>query len=124
MSQPRFASTEVPGLYVLNDFLTLAQEQALDEAISGEEWEFNRSGTRRCQVYKPWDYAEDHRIVAKEPNQRKDLPEYLLETLTRMVDEARTHLPEVTISFIPFTFLFDLFFSLVLIISFLGMNTR
>jgi alkylated DNA repair dioxygenase AlkB len=54
--------TEVPGLFVLENFLTEEEEAKLLKKINKCEWKDNRTKDRHVQIYGPW-HDNSYKII-------------------------------------------------------------
>eukprot|EP01126_Amoeba_proteus_P062232 TRINITY_DN842_c0_g2_i15.p1 TRINITY_DN842_c0_g2~~TRINITY_DN842_c0_g2_i15.p1 ORF type:complete len:265 (+),score=55.51 TRINITY_DN842_c0_g2_i15:70-864(+) len=57
--------TGVKGLFLIYNFLTEDEENEMVNSLVDLEWDSNRAGTRRVQLYVPWK-EEKYRIVPKD----------------------------------------------------------
>jgi len=58
-------NTGVPGLFLVYNFLTEAEERTLVESIETFRWDSNRAKTRRVQLYVPWREEPKSVIIPK-----------------------------------------------------------
>ena len=85
----KLEKTNVPGLFVMKDFITREEEQWLVDQIHQDPWKRNRSGTRDVQAYGVSHTPDTFKIVRGAPV--IPLPEYtkmLIPKIREIVDEC------------------------------------
>jgi alkylated DNA repair dioxygenase AlkB len=65
--------TEVPGLYLIKDLITVEEEQWLLTETEQGEWKDNRTGSRQVQIYGPY-HDNKYKII---PGQYSEHPEWI-----------------------------------------------
>jgi len=81
----------VPGLIIIDNVLTHAEEQALVHATTLCEWVGSRSGKRRTQPYVPW-REDSGRVVEK--SVITPLPEAVKKTAKKILSVCREHVQD------------------------------
>lgn len=72
----------VPGLIIINDFLSQAEEEWLIEEIYNQQWTTNRNGTRRIQIYGPY-FDRRYKLI---PGKFSEFPDFI-EDLAALVKD-------------------------------------
>ena len=83
--------TQVPGLYLIEDFLSSTEATNLMNEINQQTWIKNRSQTRNIQIYGP-KHDQSYTII---PNDITPLPEFLKELSKRILETTRNKLPQI-----------------------------
>lgn len=72
--QLRVTEAKVPGLFLVQDFLSQDEASQILEAIEMSEWKSNRAGNRRVQIYGPY---HDSKYQVKKNGPVTPLPDWV-----------------------------------------------
>lgn len=82
-------NTGVPGLYLIENFLSEEEERTLCQEIEKGTWKNNRSGERRVQMFGPW---HNEKYQVKRGNQITPLPKYCVDLAGKIKTIVNTFL--------------------------------
>lgn len=82
------SETNVPGLFVVKDFLTQDEEEKLLEEINKCEWKPNRSGERRVQIYGPY-HDQRYRIIPGKYSSHPDWVKKLAKKINNEMTQSK-----------------------------------
>jgi len=91
----KIEETDVPGLYLIRNFITKEEESKYLKEIETAEWKLNRAGTRRIQMYGPW---HDENYTHSEITKITPLPQYSKEIAERITKICVPKFPQFNLA--------------------------
>jgi len=82
-------NTGVPGLFLVYNFLSSAEEEKLLKSIENLPWDTNRAQTRRVQLYVPWKEEPKYVIIPK--STIAPLPESAKQIANKIITVGNAH---------------------------------